>query len=89
MAASLLEKILCFLADLIGFGLVFCFMFWFQFYSGYVPESFDPAKDYIASINPLIIHSIAWLGLFLLTGLYIRIYLIQNKGGWVLCSQVL
>ena len=70
MTASLLEKVLCFLADLIGFALVFAFMFWVQFYSNYVPESFDPAKNFIAHFNPLLIHSIGWLALFLLTGLY-------------------
>ena len=70
MTASLLEKILCFLADLIGFAIVFCLMFWIQFYSGYVPESFDPAKDFYAHINPLFIHVLGWLVLFRLFWLY-------------------
>ncbi len=84
MTASLLEKVLSFLADIASFAMVFYMMFWLQFYSGWVPERYDPSKDFAAHITPFLIHIVGWVALFLITGLY-RKWMLHSRSYQIYC----
>lgn len=78
MSASLLEKLLCIIADLTALMLAFIVLFWIQYQSGWVPEKVDLGKDLSNFIRPGIYLNISWLGLFTLTGLY-RKWMVRSR----------
>ncbi len=84
MTATLLEKILSFLGDLIGFSVAFYLMFWFQFHSGWIPEQLDSARQINNMVTPFLVHQMGWVGLFALSGLY-RKWMLHSRSFHFYC----
>lgn len=76
--ASVLEKSLLLLTDLLALSVCFFFAFWLQFRSGWVVEKLDFSKPFAEYHRAMVVVNIVWLALFAFSGLY-RKWLLESR----------
>lgn len=76
--ASVLEKSLLLLTDLLALSACFFFAFWLQFRSGWVVEKLDFSKPFAEYHRAMAVVNIVWLALFAFSGLY-RKWLLESR----------
>lgn len=76
--ATTIERTLLVLSDLIALSLCFLLAFWVQFYSGWIPDKFDPSKQLVDYLSLALLMNLIWIGFFFLTGLY-RSWLLESR----------
>lgn len=84
MSATLLEKLLTLLSDIAGLFLTFVFIFWLQYYSGYIPEKLDSTKELSQFLISGSLLSTCWILLYALTGLY-RKWMVRSRTYQFVC----